>query len=363
MGANNNDIRYKEAAIAASVIFGNYRILWLEKKCIFPLIFFMILKHLWLFLSLFFTSHACFSQKDIAGIWQGRYVTAFSGLGAPKLVVEIYDFKDSMFTGITHLYYSGNMYEHYKIVGWFSKKDSLLVFREASTIAVDLGVYGNCLGTYFMQLKKNGNKFSQSGWWKPNIHACTQDSKIFIEKNTEEIKQDLPLKKLPLTKKPLQPVDKLNGKIISPVITTTTPEPVTATTIPVIKNVPVITPQKIARRETDVQSLLEISPGEKDSIKVEIYDNGEIDGDSVSVYEGQTLRVDKKMISLKPIVFYVSLNKNINPITHLRLVAESLGTIPPCTALMIVTTKSKRYEVHLSSNFNKNATVELFLKE
>ena len=131
----------------------------------------------------------------------------------------------------------------------------------------------------------------------------------------------------------------------------------------VTKTAPVQRPEKIVLRETDVQSLLEIAPEEKDSIKVAVYDNGEIDGDTVSVYEGQTLRIDRKMINIKPIVFYVSLNKNVNPITHLRLVAESLGSIPPCTALMIVTTKTKRYEVHLSSNFNKNATVELFLKE
>ena len=66
------------------------------------------------------------------------------------------------------------------------------------------------------------------------------------------------------------------------------------------------------------------------------------------------------MITAKPITFYVSLSKNVNPIAHLRLVAENMGSIPPCTALMIVTTKTKRYEVRLSSNFSKNATVELF---
>ncbi len=59
-----------------------------------------------------------------------------------------------MYTGITHLYYDGNEYEHYKMVGRFIKKDSLLVFMEASTIAVDLGIYGTCLGTNRIQLKK-----------------------------------------------------------------------------------------------------------------------------------------------------------------------------------------------------------------
>lgn len=129
------------------------------------------------------------------------------------------------------------------------------------------------------------------------------------------------------------------------------------------KNTPVILPPQISQRETDIQSLLEIAPAEKDSIKVEVYDNGEIDGDSVSVYEGQVLRVHKKMITDKPLLFYVSLSRQLNPICHLRLVAESLGSIAPCTALMIVSTRTKRYEVRLSSNFRKNATVELFLKE
>ncbi|MBK6378343.1 MAG: hypothetical protein IPF72_00705 [Chitinophagaceae bacterium] len=122
-------------------------------------------------------------------------------------------------------------------------------------------------------------------------------------------------------------------------------------------------PAILKQRETDVQSLLEIASADKDSIRVDVYDNGEIDGDSVSVYEEGVQRISKKLITAKPITFYVSLNKNVNPIVHLRLIAENLGTIPPCTALMIVTTKSRRYEVRLSSNFRKNATVELFLKE
>jgi hypothetical protein len=36
---------------------------------------------------------------------------------------------------------------------------------------------------------------------------------------------------------------------------------------------------------------LEIEPADKDSIKVDVYDNGEIDGDSVSVYEDQVQRI------------------------------------------------------------------------
>jgi hypothetical protein len=82
----------------------------------------------------------------------------------------------------------------------------------------------------------------------------------------------------------------------------------------------------------------------------------------VSIYFNDKLIIEKEMISLKPIVFYVFLDKQ-NPMSKIKLAAESLGTIPPCTALMIITTKLKRYEVNLSSNFSSNAMIEFFLKE
>jgi hypothetical protein len=284
-------------------------------------------------------------------------------LGEPKLVIEIYDCRDSIFTGITHLYYEGDKYEHYKMVGRYFKKDLMLMMVESVTIAVDLGNYGNCLGTYMTTLKKKGTDLLQDGIWISNIRGCSPTTKIYLKKRVEEIKQQAPAaKKLPVTKKPETP-NAVKGKVTTAIAkTTVTPLPPSNKT-PIIKPAPARLPSQLTQRETDVQSLLEIDMADKDSIKVEVYDNGDIDGDSVSVYEEVELRINKKMITAKPITFYVSLDKNSNPISHLRLVAESLGSIPPCTALMIVTTKSKRYEVRLSSNFKKNATLELFLKE
>jgi hypothetical protein len=311
-------------------------------------------------------------QANINGVWEGKYLSEFI-IGQPRLVVEIYNFKDSIFTGITHLYYAGNQYEHYKMIGYYNKKDSMLVYTEAETIAVDLGMFKNCLGTYSMYLKKSGNNMYQYGYWEANIKGCTTSSPVILQKRVEQIvktpepeKKTVPVKKPEPAKPPVtttRPAEKpVQPKKITPEIKINTEVPVVKND-PVVKTAPVIMPVKISQRETDIQSLIEIDSKEKDSIKVEVYDNGDIDGDSVSVYEEHVQRIYKKMISTKPITFYVTLNKNVNPIAHLRMVAESLGSIPPCTALMIVTTKTKRYEVRLSSNFNKNATVELFLKE
>jgi hypothetical protein len=45
------------------------------------------------------------------------------------------------------------------------------------------------------------------------------------------------------------------------------------------------------------------------------------------------------------------------------MVAENLGSIPPNTSLMVITTRNKRYEVFISSTEQKNAKVILDLKE
>lgn len=337
------------------------------RKLIFESLFNLpgMLKRLHLLIIMFVTAVPLFAQQSINGIWEGKFLSNTGDLGAPRLVVEIYDAKDSSFSGITHLYYQGNKYEHYKMIGWYSKKDSLLVFREAVTIAVDLGFYGNCLGTYMTSLSRSGKDLFQQGYWVPNKMGCTTNSLVWLQKQqpaATTVVNEPPLKgktqqpaKVPAKEAPS--LQQQTAPAAAAVPDARTPES------PVIKNRILPLPEKVAQRETDVQSLIEIAAAEKDSIRVDIYDNGEIDGDSVSLYFGNELLVNRKKITASPISFFVSLDKKINPIAHLRLVAESLGSIPPCTALMIVTTKSKRYEVRLSSNFKKNATVELFLKE
>ncbi|HEU4859034.1 MAG TPA: hypothetical protein VFT15_04325, partial [Chitinophagaceae bacterium] len=52
--------------------------------------------------------------------------------------------------------------------------------------------------------------------------------------------------------------------------------------------------------------------------------------------------------------------KEINEIT---MFADNLGTIPPNTALMIVNDGKKRYELRLTSNFEKNATIRIKKKK
>jgi hypothetical protein len=118
-------------------------------------------------------------------------------------------------------------------------------------------------------------------------------------------------------------------------------------------------PPLLATRTNSLVQQLETEAGE---INLELYDNGEIDNDTVSIYHNNVLVVSHARLSEKPIRFRVAVN-TANPYHELVMVAENLGSIPPNTSVMIVTAGSKLYKVFISSTKQKNAKVVLQLKE
>jgi N-acetylmuramoyl-L-alanine amidase len=95
-------------------------------------------------------------------------------------------------------------------------------------------------------------------------------------------------------------------------------------------------------------------------ITVDLYDDGDVDNDIVSVYFNGVAVVSKKPLSTNP----VSLTLSIEPgkANELILFAENLGNIPPNTALMIINDGPNRHEVRLSSDLKNNAEVKFELK-
>lgn len=91
-------------------------------------------------------------------------------------------------------------------------------------------------------------------------------------------------------------------------------------------------------------------------LKLDFYDNAEIDGDSISVTVNNQTVLSHQMLGLKPITVYVKVSLD-EPEQEVTMVAENLGTIPPNTALLIVTAGNKRYQLFLASNGKKNAQV------
>lgn len=95
-------------------------------------------------------------------------------------------------------------------------------------------------------------------------------------------------------------------------------------------------------------------------VTVDVYDDGEIDNDIVSLYFNRALLVNKKSLTANPYSF--TLNIEPGKTNELILFAENMGTIPPNTALMIINDGTSRHEVRLSADLKNNASVRFELK-
>jgi len=120
--------------------------------------------------------------------------------------------------------------------------------------------------------------------------------------------------------------------------------------IPVTKNDVVSIPY--TQRKIKSLQTIELST---DSLQLSFYDNGVIDGDSISVYvNGEniisnnrlTATATKKTIKLPDV-----------ETIEIILVAENLGTIPPNTGLLIVKDGDKTYQVNFSADLQTNAAI------
>jgi hypothetical protein len=158
------------------------------------------------------------------------------------------------------------------------------------------------------------------------------------------------------------PVKPSRIKIDSGVISYREPNPDTSslTQSPMMEILPVRRiPDIVLTRENPLIKQIETEPGE---IAIELYDNGQIDGDTVSVYHNNELIVSRAGLSHKPVSFHIRVD-TLHPRHELIMVANNLGSIPPNTSLMVITANSKRYEVFISSSEEKNAKIVINLKQ
>jgi len=94
-----------------------------------------------------------------------------------------------------------------------------------------------------------------------------------------------------------------------------------------------------------------------DSLELSLYDNGEIDGDTVSVLlNGEVILAKQglKASAIKKTIYVPSGNTDS---LVLVLYAENLGKYPPNTGLMIVHDGDDVYQVRFSADLQKNAGV------
>ena len=108
-------------------------------------------------------------------------------------------------------------------------------------------------------------------------------------------------------------------------------------------------------RENVINDEIEV---DSDSLRIDFYDNGEVDGDSISVFLNTKLIAFHQKLSTRSIHFDIKLDP-LQKINELTMFADNLGSIPPNTALMIIDDGKKKYYVRLSSSLTKNAAVKI----
>ncbi len=154
-----------------------------------------------------------------------------------------------------------------------------------------------------------------------------------------------------------QPVIKV-AEPIKPVTTTAiVAAPEQKTFVPVIATVPLVkAAADVAERKMKNQQSVFF---ESDSLVLTLYDNGEVDGDTVSVLMNGQIIFAKQGLTEKPNSKTIYIEKSVTDSISMVMYAESLGSIPPNTGLLIIMDGEKRYEVRFSADLQTNAAILL----
>lgn len=322
--------------------------------------------------------------------------------------------KGNSFEGVTYSYLTTVFYGKATARGTMNPKNGRVFLEELKLVELRMASgSGACAMTLFMQYSKSGDEeFLEGTYTAMNISDSSRcpGGKVFLRrvvnsdfykepmvaKREQEIAQEkkrvsppvasnnsrVPVAKKPVVKTPVEnattkntlkkPDPKKNTTVTStlpkkpPVVTPKKKDPVIVT--PRLDNsitkrdsakaiekkpAPVIVPKVLSMRDNELVKTIRT---DENTITINIYDNGTIDNDTVSVYLDKKLVVSKERLSEKPIVVIVKLDETVN-YHELVMVAENLGEIPPNTSLMVVHAGSKQYEVRITSTEQKNAVV------
>lgn len=115
--------------------------------------------------------------------------------------------------------------------------------------------------------------------------------------------------------------------------------------------------EALVKRTFSPGPLIEV---EQDSIVLQLYDNGDVDNDTVSVFYDRKMIAQKVQLGLSALELKIAVVEGEHEIA---LFAENLGKVPPNTALLLVYDGKKRYTFTLSSNYSTNGILRIKKKK
>ena len=97
---------------------------------------------------------------------------------------------------------------------------------------------------------------------------------------------------------------------------------------------------------------------ESDSLVLTLYDNGDVDGDTVTVVMNGNIIFSKQGLSTRANTKTIQISPTADSV-KLVMYAENLGEIPPNTGLLVVMDGVKRYDVRFAADLKSNAAIVL----
>ena len=331
-------------------------------------------------------------KNNVTGIWKGYFVQNTLGVIEDKyrFEVQVAEQDNHSLTAVTYSYKTTVFYGKADATGIYTAKSKNFLLKELKLTDIKLTDNNTaaCLMTCYLDFDKIGNTQTLTGSFTSISIKDKSDcgsGKVYLEKSlvTDFYKEDfLAKRESELRKKERLATKKSNSNsiaknnlIIQPKIKPgaennilNLPSPNSETIVlnkidsskrsvlPITNLFP--KPEVMKLRGNDLIKTIVTSEKE---FKIELYDNGEIDGDRISVYHNNELIVSNKALTDKPITFTIHTDENI-PVHEFVMVAENMGTIPPNTSLMIITAGSQRYELFVTSSDQKNAVVKVEYK-
>ena len=113
---------------------------------------------------------------------------------------------------------------------------------------------------------------------------------------------------------------------------------------------------RLPPREVKLINSLEFN---EDSVHIAVYDNGIVDGDEISLYVNGEIKFNRALLGEKPLI--LELKKTVVSEFEIRFHANSLGSMPPNTGLIIITAGSSRKELGFSSDFTQSSVLKIKL--
>ncbi len=292
----------------------------------------------------------CVNAQSVFGYWYGFANVKTSG-SANNYLVELILNQDKGFVKGVLNYYFKNTYRSLQVKGNYNTATRELNLYEipipyhASTSDLEVFCIMNLRAT--LMVAKAGSNLKGAFVSLPQYKYTCADINFNLRLNADISKEDSVLRSIREYKETFQ--------VWKPSFTDTA---VAVNIIP-RKVINYVIEKEYTERENEIVNEIEVG---SDSLKVDFYDNGEVDGDSISIFYNNKLIAFHQMLSTRAVHFDLVLDST-REVNELTMFADNLGSIPPNTALMIIDDGKKRYESRLSSNLQKNATIRIKRKK